>query len=218
MLRPHVTTADLLRLHNKLTDYTFPTNVYKKGTDGAIAATTLPLTFTSATGDFLTGTDDNFDSTDPTIVLNIPERGFYDSTAIVSDTELTIDWMPGVTPSINIDSGRAYDYKTVAIGTSLRWSLGGWEEKLLMAYKMLVNTLCKRGIEPHTINDNDHAYSDSITYKAMELIATALVESPDDYWAMMGSHYRALYSSELDSVKAHYSGLTTVAPIYWERE
>lgn len=219
MLLPHVTTADLLRHHNNLQRIVFDGYVWKKGTDGVIASTTIPCTFTSATGDFLTGEleEDSFDTTDKRIVLNIPERGIYDITGIDTDTTITMAAVPALQPVVNVNTDQAYNYATVAVGTSLAWSIGGWEEKILAAYIDILTRLRIRKIDPGAISNNDPAYNPAIIFKALELIFTSQIESDGDLYTVLANRYYYKYEEQLKIIIPETSGYTTVACKEWER-
>ena len=216
MLLPHVTTADLLRYHNNLQRIGFDSYLWKHGTDGVIAATAIPCTITSATGAFVVTEVDVWDDTDPRIVVNIPSRGIYAAT-ITAATTITISAIPALQPVVNVNTNQAYNYDTIAVGTSLAWSIGGWEEKILMAYIDILTRLRIRKIDPGSISDSDPAYNPAIIFKALELIFTSQIEADGDLWTVLANRYYYKYEEQLKIIIPETSGLASPAFKTWER-
>jgi len=226
MLRPHVTTEDLYRVHPDLPWSQFATTTargtakyYSKGIDGVIGSdVTLPLAFTSATGAFEGGgSTDAWTVTDPTIILNIPERGFYAITEITDDDELTIDWLPSMTSIINVVQSKDYDYKTVTAGTALKYEVGGYADTLMQAYIDVCMELRKRKTYPSEISDNEPILNNCIIYRALSIIFNAQTQAIDDIAMYHARYYQKMYEKELQTAAPFYSGIDTVAPITWSR-
>jgi len=226
MLRPHVTTEDLYRVHPDLPWSQFSTTTargtekyYSKGVDGVIGTdVTLPLAFSSTLGDFKTAAPaDQWDTSDPTIILNVPERGFYDVTSITSDTALLIDWLPAMTPVINVVGSLDYDYKTVEAGTALKYEVGGYADTLMQAFVDVCMELRKRKTYPSDINDDEPIFNNCIIYRALSIIFNAQIAMPDDVNLYHAKRYHAMYDKELQTAMPEMSGISTVAPLSWGR-
>ena len=226
MLRPHVTTEDLYRVHPDLPWSQFSTTTargtakyYSKGVDGVIGSdVTLPLAFSSTQGDFKTAAPaDQWDTSDPTIILNIPERGFYAITSITSDTALLIDWLPSMTSIINVVQSKDYDYKTVTAGTALKYEVGGYADTLMQAYIDVCMELRKRKTYPFDISDNEPILNNCIIYRALSIIFNAQTAAIDDIPMYHARYYQKMYEKELQTAAPFYSGIDTVAPITWSR-
>ena len=219
MLLPHVTTSDLLRHHNNLQRIAFDSYIWLHGTNGIITDTSLPSTLTAAGAGFLTGEDedDAWDTTDPRIVLNLPERGIYSVTNIGTTTTVTFAGVPALQTIINVNTDQDYDYATIDAGTSLEWSVGGWEEKILMAYIDVLTRLRMRKINPGSVADDDPCYNPAIIFKSLELIFTSQIEEEGDLWTILSNRYYYKYEEQLKMMIPEKSGFETVAEMRWER-
>jgi len=224
MLRPHVTTEDLYRVHAGLPWSQFPDvtdrgaeKPYLKGT-GTIPTTTLPIQFTRTAGDAISTWNGSFTSTmlEPTVLMNIPERGFFALSVGLAEM-VVIDWLPSMTPLINTQNDLEYDYKTVEAGTGLRYSIGGYEDKIMLAYIDVVMELRKRKTYPSAISNNDRIFNSCIIYRALELIYKEAAVTPEDMNMSLARLYKRDYEKELQTAMPEMSGINTVAPVTWGR-
>jgi len=232
-LLSHIDTGALVDVHDDLPKDAFPGKHWYRGTDGVITGSTVPCTFTSASlqlNHYIPEADldslntdvskvktisDNVDYVLP--VLNIYKVGFFRVTSVTDNQTCTIDYMaPSIQLIINRGLNLDLDADDVTPATGLRWSLGGVEEKIAIAYADLVTELIKRkAITAESLVDNDPSYVQALRAHSLQLIYTSLITAPDDSATGLAAMYYRMYQKELTDAKPY--GYEQKAVKRWER-
>lgn len=220
----HINTRDLLTQHDDLLDDMFPHKHFQSGLDGTLEAldpnqdpVVLPVKFSSPSLNLMHYVPDGeveylnertqtlkTPKDDPMYalpVLNVHNRGFYMVSKILDNTSCEIiNLNPSEKTILDLAFGRD-DPTEVEVGTDLQWSLGGYEDKIALAYTNLITELIKRkAVTAAYIDSNDPMYNQALRYHALQLIYMALSVEPGDKAERLAGTYYQLYQKELTNV------------------